>query len=231
MIKTLSPMVSRAAGGRVGGHVLVARRLGADRRPSAVSDAGPSAVRPRSRRSRCDAAATASRSRCSKTMSSRSSTCRPSSWRPTLLDPAGKEGVALFTAQMLAEGTTTRSADQIANAAADLGTDVGATGFFTITRYFEPSLALMADQLLNPAFPQESIDRIRANAIAGLERLKDQPAYLARACWTTRSTAPAIPMRARRRRRASRRSRGPIWWRFTTTTTGRGTRPSWSLVT
>src|ERR1700723_2561143 len=34
---------------------------------------------------------------------------------PDLLDPAGKEGVALFTEQMLAEGTTTRSADQIAN--------------------------------------------------------------------------------------------------------------------
>jgi zinc protease len=98
---------------------------------------------------------------------------------PDLLDPAGKEGVALFTEQMLAEGTTTRSADQIANAAADLGTDVAATGFFTITRYFAPSVELMADQLLNPAFPQESIDRIRANAIAGLERLKDQPAYLA----------------------------------------------------
>ncbi len=98
---------------------------------------------------------------------------------PDLLDPPGKEGVALFTAEMLAEGTTTRSADQIANAAADLGTNVGATGFFTITRYFGSSLDLMADQLLHPAFPQESIDRLKANAIAGLERLKDQPAYLA----------------------------------------------------
>jgi zinc protease len=98
---------------------------------------------------------------------------------PDLLDPPGKEGVASFTAQMLAEGTATRSADQIANASADLGTNVGATGFFTITRYFAASLELMADQLLHPAFPQESIDRLKANAIAGLERLKDQPAYLA----------------------------------------------------
>jgi zinc protease len=98
---------------------------------------------------------------------------------PDLLDPPGKEGVAQLTAQMLAEGTATRSADQIANAAAGLGTNVGATGFFTITRYFAPSLDLMADQLLHPAFPQESIDRLTANAIAGLERLKDQSAYLA----------------------------------------------------
>jgi predicted Zn-dependent peptidase len=98
---------------------------------------------------------------------------------PDLLDPPGKEGIAALTAQMLAEGTTTRSADQIANAAADLGTNVSANGFFTITRYFAPSLDLMADQLLHPAFPQDAFDRVKANTIAGLERLKDQPAYLA----------------------------------------------------
>jgi zinc protease len=98
---------------------------------------------------------------------------------PELLDPPGKEGVSALTAQMLAEGTATRSADQIANAAADLGTDVSATGFFTITRFFAPSLELMADQLLHPAFPQDAFDRVKANTIAGLERLKDQPGYLA----------------------------------------------------
>jgi predicted Zn-dependent peptidase len=98
---------------------------------------------------------------------------------PDLLDPPGKEGVAALTVQMLSEGTATRSADQIATAAADLGTDVSATGFFTITRYFAPSLELMADQLLHPAFPQAAFDRVKANTIAGLDRLKDQPAYLA----------------------------------------------------
>ena len=98
---------------------------------------------------------------------------------PEMLDPAGKEGVSALTAQMLAEGTTTRSADQISNASADLGTTVTATGYFTITRFFAPAMALMADQLLHPAFPQDAFERVKANTLAGLERLKDQPTYLA----------------------------------------------------
>ena len=58
--------------------------------------------------------------------------------------------------------------------------DVGVgDGFFTIPQYFEPALALMADQLLHPAYPQAALDRIKANAIARLRRLQDQPEYLA----------------------------------------------------
>ena len=98
---------------------------------------------------------------------------------PRALDPPGKEGVSAFTAQMLAEGTTTQTADDLAGAEADLGTSVSATGFFTIPQYFEPALALMADQLLRPAYPQAALDRIKANAIAHLQRLQQQPDYLA----------------------------------------------------
>jgi zinc protease len=98
---------------------------------------------------------------------------------PAVLDPPGKEGVSALTAQMLAEGTISRSADGIAEAEADLGTGVGATGFFTIPQYFEPALALMADQLLHPAFPQAALDRIKANTVTRLQRLRDQPDYLA----------------------------------------------------
>jgi zinc protease len=98
---------------------------------------------------------------------------------PEFLDPVGKEGVSAIAATMLAEGTATRTADQIASAEADLGTSVSATGFFTITRYFVPSLELMADQLLHPAFPEAALVRVKANTIAGLQRLKDQPGYLA----------------------------------------------------
>jgi zinc protease len=98
---------------------------------------------------------------------------------PSLLDPTSKEGVSALTAQMLAEGTTSRTAEGIADAEADLGTTVGATGFFTIPQYFEPALALMADQLMHPAFPQSALDRIKANTITRLQRLKDQPDYLA----------------------------------------------------
>jgi zinc protease len=98
---------------------------------------------------------------------------------PRTLDPVGKEGVSAFAAQMLAEGTVTHSADDLAQRQADFGTAVSATGFFTITQYFEPALGLMADQLLHPAYPQAALDRMKANSIARLQRLEDQPSYLA----------------------------------------------------
>jgi len=98
---------------------------------------------------------------------------------PALLDPPGKEGVSALTAQMLAEGTTSRTANEIARAQADIGTDVGATGFFTIPVYFERSVTLMIDQLVHPSFPDSALARIKANTITRLQRLRSQPEYLA----------------------------------------------------
>jgi zinc protease len=98
---------------------------------------------------------------------------------PAVLDPAGKEGVSSLTAQMLGEGTTSMSADQLAESFADLGNGVSPSGFFTITRNVDRSVRLMADQFLHPAFPQGSLDRIKANTIAALAREKDSPDYIA----------------------------------------------------
>ena len=97
-----------------------------------------------------------------------------------LLDPPGKEGVAGFTSQMLAEGTTARTADQLAEAFADLGNTVRPDGFTTVTANLDSSLVLLADMLLHPAFPQSSLDRIRQNSLAALKRSRDQPNFLAR---------------------------------------------------
>ena len=98
---------------------------------------------------------------------------------PGELDPPGKEGVSGFTFRMLGEGTTSMTADQLAESFADLGNGVSPTGFFTITRNVGRSLQLMADQLLRPAFPQDALDRMKANSIAALAREKDQPDYIA----------------------------------------------------
>src|SRR5687768_4717596 len=78
---------------------------------------------------------------------------------PLQLEPRGKEGVAGFTRSMLAEGTTTRSAEAMTEAFADLGSTVSPLGFYTITRNAEPALALMAEQLLNPALPAAALER------------------------------------------------------------------------
>jgi predicted Zn-dependent peptidase len=96
-----------------------------------------------------------------------------------LLDPAGKDGLSALTLRMLSEGTTTRSADALASAYADLGNGVSPTGFFTITPNVDRSLVLMADQLIHPVFPQSSLDRVKANTIAALKREQDDPDYLA----------------------------------------------------
>src|SRR6476469_2856046 len=97
-----------------------------------------------------------------------------------VLDPAGKEGVAALTAAMLAEGTTTRTADQLGEAFADLGNTVSPNGFTTVTANVDSSLTLLADMLLHPAFPAASLERLRQNNLANIKRLKDNPQYLAR---------------------------------------------------
>lgn len=96
-----------------------------------------------------------------------------------LLDPADKDGLSSLTFAMLSEGTTTRTADQLADAFAELGTTVSPTGFLTLTSNLPRALDLMRDQLWNPAFPQASLDRLRANRLTDLRRLRDQPGYLA----------------------------------------------------
>ena len=98
---------------------------------------------------------------------------------PTL-DPTGKEGVSALTAAMLSEGTTTRTADQLAEAFADLGNRVTPNGFTTITANVDSSMSLLADMLLHPAFPAPSLERLRQNNLAQLKRSLDQPGYLAR---------------------------------------------------
>jgi predicted Zn-dependent peptidase len=94
----------------------------------------------------------------------------------------GKLGVGSFTAQMLNEGTTTRSGDQLANAQQLLGTQIsagvggesGSIGFTALSDKLEPALALMADMLLNPSLPGDALERLRAQRLVTLTQQKDQ---------------------------------------------------------
>jgi zinc protease len=95
------------------------------------------------------------------------------------LDPVGKEGVYQLLNTMLREGTTTMTADQLAEAFADLGNSVSPTGFTTVSRNVPRSLELMADMLMRPALPQAAFDRQKVNMVTSLQRAKDQPSLLA----------------------------------------------------
>jgi zinc protease len=75
------------------------------------------------------------------------------------LDPVGKEGLYAVTIGALREGTRTRSAEQLAGAAADIGTDVRPTGFTTTTALFPRALELLADMLMHPRLDTAAVGR------------------------------------------------------------------------
>jgi len=101
----------------------------------------------------------------------------------TTFEPAGKTGVAALTAQMLSEGTATKTGEQLADAQQLLGTSVGAgvggesgvVRFTALKEQFAPALALVADMLEHPAFPPDALERLRGRTLVGLQQQKDQP--------------------------------------------------------
>lgn len=104
-----------------------------------------------------------------------------------LADPSGLAGLADLAADMLDEGTTTRSALQISGEIEQLGATLstGADWDFTavnlsgLSEVMERALPVWADVILNPAFAENELARVKENRMAGLERRKDSPPALA----------------------------------------------------
>jgi zinc protease len=102
-------------------------------------------------------------------------------------DPTGKAGVAAFTAGLLDQGTTTRSATEIASQFESLGADVGAGSGLDFTNVsvnapsnvFPQALNLMADLVRNPAFATEELSRQQTQALNGLRVQLSQPGPVA----------------------------------------------------
>jgi zinc protease len=83
----------------------------------------------------------------------------------SILDVPGKEGSWVLMLNSLREGTTTRTAAEIRDAAADLGTSItvqSPIGFTTARSMWQPALELLADQLQHPTFPIEGVARAQA---------------------------------------------------------------------
>lgn len=102
-------------------------------------------------------------------------------------NPAGQAGLADLTSNMLDEGTSTRSALQIAEQVGALGAalstasswDGSSVTLSTITRTFEPALAIWADVICHPAFAEKELARVRDNLLTAVTRRKDSPPTLA----------------------------------------------------
>jgi len=101
-------------------------------------------------------------------------------------NPPGRPGLAGITAALLTEGTTKRSAEEIANQAALLGTDINASsgsdnallGMSLLSRHVQGGIDLLADAVLHPAFPAAELERIRTNRLTSLLQQQDNPVQL-----------------------------------------------------
>lgn len=102
-------------------------------------------------------------------------------------NPVDHPGLADFTATMLDEGTGRRSSHQIADEVALLGATLSASAspdaisveLSSLKKNFEPGLGLLADVVLNPAFPNEEVERQRLSRLGQLALSRDDPAAVA----------------------------------------------------
>ena len=103
-------------------------------------------------------------------------------------DPAAaKPGRASFTMAMLDEGTATLDSIAIARRLEQLGAELGAgasldgsTAYLSALKdQLQPSLALLAEVVQQPAFRAADIERVRQQWLAGIAQEKAQPTGLA----------------------------------------------------
>ena len=102
-------------------------------------------------------------------------------------NPLAQPGLSSFTAQLLQEGTATRSAPQIADEVAQLGaflgTGSGADSSFaqmtSLKATFPQALDLLADVVQHPQFPQEEVERQRASRIGNLAQQRENAGFVA----------------------------------------------------
>jgi predicted Zn-dependent peptidase len=103
---------------------------------------------------------------------------------------ATQPGVAAIAAQLLSEGTRTRSADQIAQLVSDLGalgasivvnTDSRETvlAVDVLPESAPAMIRLLADMVRRPAFQPAALDRLKSNAIRRLQLQQTQADWLA----------------------------------------------------
>ncbi|MWV27324.1 M16 family metallopeptidase [Aurantiacibacter rhizosphaerae] len=105
----------------------------------------------------------------------------------SVVDPAGQRGTHAMMADLLTEGTTTRSALDIAieeeTLGASLSVNAGAEStaayLSALSPNLVPSLELMADVVRNPAFAADALERVRSQRLAGVAQELSSPAGLA----------------------------------------------------
>jgi predicted Zn-dependent peptidase len=99
-------------------------------------------------------------------------------------DPAEQPGLAEVTGELLRKGTAIRSSDQFSNDLDALGgryrIRAGAQSTLLqsefLTKDFRAGLALIADAVLHPTFPEPEVEKLLAQQIDMIRATKDNPA-------------------------------------------------------
>lgn len=102
-------------------------------------------------------------------------------------NPPEQAGLAEMTANMLDEGTKTRSALDIADEMAVLGAHLGTASSWdasnatmsVLNKNLDAALAVWADVVQNPAFSEQEFTRVRDNLLTAIARRKDSPPVIA----------------------------------------------------
>jgi zinc protease len=104
-------------------------------------------------------------------------------------DPAGAIGLSNYTAQMMREGTQTRSSQQVSQELETMAANVTVTGSMSgpnatvtggaLTENVPRLFDLTADVVLNPSFPADEWERLKPRARAALIQQRTQPGFLA----------------------------------------------------
>jgi zinc protease len=102
-------------------------------------------------------------------------------------DPQGKAGLAGLVANLLDQGTGTRSAQQIADQIDTIGgalgtgsgSDLSFANVVVMKDSFGPAMELLADVVHNPKFDAEEIDRQKQQAISSLQVSATDPDFVA----------------------------------------------------
>jgi len=95
-------------------------------------------------------------------------------------------GLAMMTAQLLRQGTKTRSAQEISEAidrvggtlAGSAGPDAAEVGVTVMTTALDTGLSLLADVVQNPAFAPDEVERWRRQTLSSLQVAYSDPEYI-----------------------------------------------------
>jgi zinc protease len=113
-------------------------------------------------------------------------------------DASGQEGVARLASSLLLEGTLTNSGGELSERFERLGASVVASADWdgaavtltALTDHLAPAMALLAEVLRTPAFPEREVERLKAERLAELLQLRAEPRGLADEMFTRALYAP-----------------------------------------